>query len=201
MFPEYVLAYIFVKILAGPLKVILECLDSTEGDTFERGHDLLGKLIGYNSKNPGNSAAPDPYWMLGDELCIVAEDKLFESTDTPLSVTNIRQAASHETWVRKNIKTLKKDANIITIVISNSEFIEKSAITFADWLLFWSIKDFKEWAVKIIDVVRRLRKTFSVPGDMEWRSEAIKLFKEENMDPLSLIEQRSKQPLKMLQSK
>lgn len=100
------------------------------GTTFEQAHLDLGLLLGYDAHNRNDSAAPDPYWIINDSLCIVAEDKIYEDDTKDIPVDDVTQAGRHSTWIKENIKTLSENARIITVLVSNSTTIEESARTF-----------------------------------------------------------------------
>lgn len=169
------------------VKNILEQLSSEDGNNFEQGHTELGKLLGYISMNQAESAAPDPYWIINEKLCIVAEDKIYESDNSEIPVSHVRQANSHDTWIRKNVDALKSDAKIIKVIITNSNKIEKSAVTFADELFYVNRDDLHDWAVKALNALRTAKSTFSDEGDAEWRENTRNIFRNSNTTPKDYI--------------
>ena len=37
---------------------------------------------------------------------------------------------------------------------------------------YWNLEEFRAWADQSIDAVRDLRRTFTAPGDLDWRAQA-----------------------------
>lgn len=177
-------------------KSILTDLHSEDGNDFERGHLELGKLLGYISENASGDSDPDPWWMLNEDLCIVAEDKIYKNESKALPTRHVKQAGGHEKWIREKVKYLRKNASILTIMLTNSNLIEKSAVTFADDIFYVNRTDFINWAVTAIEAVRKMRRSFSQPGDVVWRLEAEKILREHNSTPTDLIQFIKKKELK-----
>lgn len=162
---------------------ILSLLNDDNGKKFEDGHKLLGELLGYTSQNSTEDSAPDPWWIINDKICIVSEDKIYESVDKPIPTSHVRQAASHHVWIKKKVNILNQAANIITIFITNSKIIEKSAVTFASNIYYVNKEDFLQWATTAIEGIRKVRRTFTSEGDLIWRSEAIETLREMRLSP------------------
>lgn len=175
-------------------KEVLDGLFS-DGKTFETAHCKLGEMLGFDAYNSMENAAPDPYWIVNDHLCIVAEDKIYESTTKPIPVEDVRQAAQHETWIRKNVETLQKDARIITVFVSNADSISEEARVFAENIFYLNRERFCEWATRAIDSLRTVRSSFQVPGDSEWRTRAEKTFAENGVTPDAFIRFATQRPL------
>lgn len=168
-------------------KRILEGLNSKDGTVFEREHLHLYRLLGYNSENASDPAAPDPYWIVDDDLCVVAEDKIYESSSKEIPVKDVKQAAQHIDWIKQNEHALKSDARIITILISNSEQIEDSARPFCRDIYYVNRDDFYRWAISAIDSIRSVLAAFHESGNYEWRQYAMQCFKQNKTDPDSFI--------------
>ena len=166
-----------------------EVLDGllSDGKTFETAHCKLGEMLGFDAHNSMENAAPDPYWIVNDHLCIVAEDKIYESTTKPIPVEDVRQAAQHATWIRKNVETLQKDARIITIFVSNADSISEEARVFAENIFYLNRDRLCEWATRAIDSLRTVRSNFQVPGDSEWRTRAERTFEANGVTPDAFI--------------
>lgn len=169
-------------------KKILDDLLSMDGHVFEQAHLDLGRILGYDAHNSGDSAAPDPYWIINDSLCIVAEDKIYADDSKEISVSHVTQASRHIEWIRENVKTLKRDARIITILVSNSSAIEESARTFGKNVYYVGRKQLHEWAVQAINSLRTARSKFQEPGDANWRAYAHELFSANGTTPKAYIE-------------
>lgn len=169
-------------------KKILDDLLSMDGHVFEQAHLDLGRILGYDAHNSSDSAAPDPYWIINDSLCIVAEDKIYADDSKEISVSHVTQASRHIEWIRENVKTLKRDARIITILVSNSSAIEESARTFGKNVYYVGRKQLHEWAVQAINSLRTARSKFQEPGDANWRAYAHELFSANGTTPKAYIE-------------
>ena len=167
-----------------------EVLDGllSDGKTFETAHCKLGEMLGFDAHNSMENAAPDPYWIVNDHLCIVAEDKIYESATKPISVEDVRQAAQHATWIRKNVETLQKDARIITIFVSNADSISEEARVFAENIFYLNRDRLCEWATRAIDTLRTVRSSFQVPGDSEWRTKAEKKYDDNGVTPKDFVD-------------
>lgn len=169
-------------------KRILEDLFSADGTIFENAHLELGLLLGYDAHNVDDSAAPDPYWIVNDGLCIVAEDKIYENDSKEIPVDHVTQASRHSTWIKEQVKTLRNDAEIITIFVSNSSAIEKSARIFSHDLFYVNRKDLHAWATHAVNSLRSARSKFQEVGDSEWRTATKDLFVADHTTPEAFIE-------------
>lgn len=167
---------------------ILDGLLSMNGETFEQAHLDLGILLGYDAHNFDDSAAPDPYWIINDGLCVVAEDKIYEDDKKEIPVSHVTQAGRHSTWIRENVKTLRKDAHIITLFVSNSASIEESARTFAKDIFYVNRKDLYEWAITAINSLRTARSRFQEDGDADWREYTKDLFAAAQVTPKAFVD-------------
>jgi hypothetical protein len=165
------------------------------GTHFEAGHERIGWLLGFTTGNTEEDAGPDPWWIVSDDLCFVFEDKLHERDKTPIAVKDVRQAAGHPAWIRKNITFLKPTARIVSVILTNSTSIDSAAVTFADGVYYWNVTEFRKWAYEVVQLVRTLRQRFYTPGDLVWRSEAMQMLKESGKDPISLLGQLVKSSL------
>ena len=153
------------------IKGILDDLNSLDGKVFERGHKALGELLGFISENPDTTGAPDPYWVINENNVIVSEDKIYEDKakikDVPIS--DVSEAGRHQAWIVENEKRISKDANVYTILITNSTSIEENARIYAGNIYYVHREEYVSWAVKALTVIRSAWNRFIDKGDMEWR--------------------------------
>lgn len=176
-------------------KEILNGLASDDGTVFEAAHHKLGIVLGYHAIKSSEDSSPDTCWIVNDNLCIVAEDKIYDSNESKIPSKHVRQATSHETWVRKNISTLNTGAEIITIFATNSEDIFDDAKIFADDIYYLNRKLLLEWAHKAIGTLRTIRVDCTNEGNTEWRMRAIKAMTDNEVGPkdyLQLIKSQKK---------
>ena len=169
-------------------KTILDGLLSTDGHKFEKAHLDLGILLGYNAHNSNDIAAPDPYWIINDDLCIVAEDKIYEDNSKRIPVDDVRQASGHLAWIRENVRTLHKNAKIITILVTNSTTIDDAARTFGKGIYYVQRKELCEWATNAINSLRTVRSSFQESGDANWRIKARELFVATQNSPKAFVD-------------
>lgn len=180
---------------------IINFLESEDGNTFELGHFKLGELLGYISSNSKDPIAPDPWWIVNDYYCIVSEDKMYDGKNPVIPPVHVRQALTHEKWIRANVPYLNKKATIITVMISNTDVIDKGVSTIAGDLNYLNKKDFVEWAKLAIQAIRELRTTFYETGDMLWRLKAQTILTERRLTPSDFIKLVQSKKVKNLKEK
>ncbi len=164
---------------------------------FEEAHVKLGRLLGYKADNPKGDSDPDPWWIIGDSLCFVFEDYSSGNRESSIGSNKVRQAASHPNWIKdKNlISTLE---NIIPVLITPCQTIKNDAIPHTQNVCYWNLQNFREWMLKAITGIRELRSSFSGEADIEWRKQAIQVYKDNEIDPDSLVKYLQSNPLKNL---
>jgi hypothetical protein len=167
---------------------ILKLLKSDDGNLFEEGHEKLGKLLGYNSGNAKGDSDPDPWWIVNENICIVSEDKIYDSDNKSIPTRHVRQACGHETWIREKIKILREDVEVYTIMITNSKKIEDAASIHGKNIWYVNKSDFINWSVRAIETIRKLRSFFVEEGDLTWRDKAIDILRESRVTPKDLLE-------------
>ncbi len=175
--------------LEKKIQKILECLNdfgTKKGLRFEDGHTELGEIIGYISKNSDDEGAPDPYWIIGDDICIVAEDKMYE-VDKKIPLEHVRQALTHENWLRNNEELITQNIKVITIFITNAAGIEENARQFADNIYYVNKETFISWAYRVLNVIRKLYLTFVEEGNIEWRESTVNEFIKNDVTPRDFI--------------
>ncbi len=177
---------------------VLHGLNEGIGIQFENYQTQLGKMLGYLAENPEDESAPDPYWVINDDICVVTEDKLYESSSKKIPTVDVTQAKRHEAWIRSNVKTLRKDAKIYTVIITNSESIEEDARIYAKGIFYCSHKEFVAWANIALNCLRTCKTSFTETGDAEWRLEAQRVFETGETTPLDFIKFITQTPLDMI---
>lgn len=182
------------------VKAILENLQRVkdtpaESKAFENGHEKLGRLLGYKAGNSNGDADPDPWWIANDDFCIVFEDHSTNSQKNPLGANKVRQASSHPNWIKHNILSLRKESEIIPVVVTPCENITNGAKPHAQDLYYWNQQDFQAWAEKAITVVRDLKRSFPGEANLEWRKRAMQVYQDNGLDPASLAKSLRNQSL------
>ena len=141
-----------------------------QGDSFEVAHTLLGEHLGFETGNREDDASPDPWWRVGD-VTIVFEDHANAKATSTLGAKKARQAASHPNWVREHLPG-SESGTIVAVLVTPVTIAKKGAMPHLKLVAYWELSEFRDWADTAIDTIRELRKTFSEPGDLEWRAEA-----------------------------
>lgn len=180
------------------IKKILDDLNSLDGKVFERGHKELGELLGYISHNPSSTGAPDPYWIINENNVVVSEDKIYEEKEQikSIPISDVSEAGRHCVWILEHEKRILKDANVYTVLITNSTSIEDDARIYADNLYYVYRKDYVSWAVKALTVIRRVWNTYTDGGEMAWREAVHEEFMKESVTPKDYLEFVCKKKLK-----
>jgi len=163
---------------------ILEGLDS-KSSKFEEAQVLLGELLGYRAANSEVQGAPDPWWILNDDFCIVFEDNNDANETSKLSVGKARQAFCHDNWIQENI-SLSPNSEIIKVLVTPVKKTQIGVLTHLNNVYLWDLSDYQDWVKKSLAIVRKLRNSFPGPGDLVWRSEAIKIYQENDLSPTLL---------------
>lgn len=177
---------------------ILKLLKSG-GTDFEKGHELLGYVSGYVTTNPAGSAEPDPLWIINRDICIVAEDKIYIE-GKKISPNDVKEAAGHALWVQKKHESLNlhKDAKIYTVFITTADDIQDNTALFGENICYLNRQQLYIWAEKLIETIKQVYRTFSGEGDVVWREDTIKTFKEQCLTPEDFIQMINEKHLKDL---
>ncbi|MGA3674363.1 DEAD/DEAH box helicase family protein [Lysinibacillus agricola] len=180
---------------------IIGLLKSEDGNEFERGHEELGILLGYITGNSNEHTSPDPWWIINNDYCIVSEDKIYTGENKKILTKHVRQALTHETWIRENIKSLNREVAIDTVFITTTTEFEENVDLFGEEIYLVLQEDFVTWAENAVGVIRRMRRSFSGTGDMIWRLEAMKILEENKLTPVDLLNFIKQTKLKDLSNK
>lgn len=151
---------------------------------FENSQKNLGELLGFSCGKKESDGSPDPWWISGN-ICFVFEDHAGAKEESILDATKARQASSHPAWMREHV-VYSSEAEIIPVLVTPVGKASEGAWPHLDDVSLWSLKDFRSWAKDALAVVREVRKTFVEPGDLDWRINALKAFKANKIDSLSI---------------
>ncbi|WP_431302158.1 DEAD/DEAH box helicase [Sediminicoccus sp. BL-A-41-H5] len=167
-------------------KEIREGINGTSSEKFEAAHEKLGRLLGYDAGNKETSGAPDPWWIVDENLCFIFEDHS-EGKGGALDVTKARQVASHPAWARANLQ-LAPDAMIIPVLISGAQSADTDAVPHLEGVSVWPLDDFRAWSERALAAFRHIRNIYpGNPGDLAWRAEARAALARENVDLDSIL--------------
>lgn len=173
--------------LENRINSIWNGLSTSKGKAFETYHHNLGKILGYHSEKPKGESTPDPIWIINDDVCIVTEDKIYDSAEKSIPTEDVSQAKRHENWARKNIPTLHTTAKVYTVFITNSTTLEEDARIHAEGIYYCKLNDFINWANTALCTLRDCYNTFSGEGNSDWRIHVCEKFKENSITPADFI--------------
>ncbi len=165
---------------------ILSKLEQNEAKSFEYGHAILGKLLGYDAGNRNGTASPDPWWMANSSLCFIFEDHSKANPESSLKVEKARQACTHPNWVRENLP-IEKDASIIPILITPVKVADNEALPHLKGVLVWNLEEFRKWARNAITLIREIRKDYPNSGDLFWRANAAEKLTQAGITPDGIL--------------
>lgn len=166
---------------------IRRLIERNDGKTFERGHMLLGELLGYDAGNAETDGAPDPWWNVDGSLCLVFEDYTEATEETDMPVKKARQVAGHPAWVRHQL-SLDDDAEIVPILLTAATRVKAGAVPHLQNVRYWILSEFNSWANKALRTIRELRQSYPGEGNLNWRAEAAERLRNEKIAPRQLLE-------------
>lgn len=156
----------------------------------------LGKLLGYEANNSDGHTSPDPWWIINNDYCIVSEDKIYTGDQPKIKTNDVRQALTHEKWIKTNLSQLNRDSKIDTIFVTTTLDFEQNADVYGENLKIVLRDELIEWAESAINSIRKLRRIFNEKGDMLWRLDAQRILEEDKHTPRDYIEFVSKRAFK-----
>jgi hypothetical protein len=168
-------------------KSIRDGLASSEASAFERAQRDLGSLLGYEAGNQETTGAPDPWWMVNGDLCLVFEDHSDGAIGGTISVKKARQVATHPNWIKSNV-TGDDNTEVVPILVTPAANADSDALPHLAKVLIWPLEEFRTWAEMALQKVREFRRTFSGAGDLVWKAETAKGYVEAGLDPRSIIQ-------------
>lgn len=181
---------------------VISLLES-DGEDFERGVEYLGELLGYKTGNPSGNAEPDAWWVLNDSYSIVTESKIYENAEKEIPANHARQSVTHPNWIRSksNELMLSPEAEIINVIISNSNLIHHSLKDIIKDTYYVNRNDLVDFAKRKLPIISTVRRDYSVEGDFIWRLETEKLLTENKLTPKDIHEFFTQVKFEELQSK
>lgn len=103
-----------------------------EGDPplFERRLCELGELLGFDALHPDGQAQPDGVWRDDDRAWLLFEAKTDVSPVNAISVADVRQAGTHEAWVRTQFGW-SEPAYVSTYLVCDRTTVDRTAADLA----------------------------------------------------------------------
>jgi hypothetical protein len=167
-------------------KGIRDGLGSSDAVTFERAQRDLGTLLGYESGNQETNGAPDPWWLVNSDLCLVFEDHSDAAPGSSINVKKARQVFSHPNWIKANV-TKTEATTIVPVLVTPATSADKDALPHLENILIWPLDEFRQWADGALEKVRGFRRTFSGAGDLAWKADTGKAYAESDLNPQSVF--------------
>ncbi|RJE47194.1 MULTISPECIES: DEAD/DEAH box helicase [unclassified Dehalobacter] len=133
----------------------LESLNNDDAKIFEKGLELLGKYLGFDSTKPKGDGTPDGIWQL-DNIIYGFEAKTEEKKDAPISIDNCRQASGHINWIKEK-RDIKSDTQITVIIISPKDKIHEDAIPQSRDLFHKNVEEIRLLGSLTTQLLRKIR--------------------------------------------
>ncbi len=144
------------KRFANKMEVFRSEIYNDQADSFERGLEQLGKLLGYKAQRPSGQAEPDSVWSLDNQIFLLLEAKSDESPGDPISVSTCRQADGHAKWLR-NQPLIPGNAEVFVILISPRKVLAKEAVPHAQKVFYKTVEDIRALAETSVEALRSAR--------------------------------------------
>ena len=142
--------------LESKLASIERDLAQDDATRFELGLRELGELLGFEAERPSGTAAPDGAWRDGARVWLLFEAKTEELPHNPVSVSEVRQAASHYDWVQTQLGW-EKPEGALTALISYKSFVDPVAAGVAREVTLVDPSTVREIAARALFVYREVR--------------------------------------------
>ncbi len=167
-------------------KEILEGLAGSESGPFEQAQIKLGRMLGFDADKSNGDATPDPWWIAGGDICFIFEDHSGAKVTSALDATKARQVSSHPNWVRNNLPVVPT-TEVLAVLITPVTTAKAGAIPHLGDVALWPIEEYRDWARNALATIRKIRLSFTEPGNIDWQMQAIDSFQENMMDAPSLL--------------
>ena len=106
--------------------------------------------------------------------------------ETKIGATKAKQAAGHPDWMKEYVPEASSlDINVILVTPSTEG--HQGAKPSLYRVRYWSLDDFRKWAMKAIDTIRELKVTLPPEGDLFWRKKAAERLAEEGLTLSAII--------------
>ncbi len=173
---------------------ILKNLQSTNHKTFHQGLKGLGEMLGFYTELPEGDAVPDCIWSIGNMVYIAHEAKSEHTPEDPIGANDVRQAQSHENWIRAN-RTCGKDTKILCLVESPRITVAPEAIAHAQSLCHVTPAQLKEIFDEIAATLRRVRSKLTDLSDEKVLEELSSELTTGSLAPTRILERLSRMPV------
>lgn len=131
-------------------------LQTTAHKKYHRGLKVLGEMLGFRAELPDGDGDPDCVWSIGNDYYIVHEAKSDHTPSDPIGINDIRQAQSHEDWVRSH-RHCGPGTRVVPVIESPRKVVSDKATVYAKTLCHVSPEQMKGLGEKIAAVLRKIR--------------------------------------------
>lgn len=140
------------------LKTVRQNIMADEANRFDRGLEMVGRMLGCKSKTwgPNREGAPDGLWSLVDGTNVVFESKSNSTPNHPISVGSVRQALTHQEWLRSHGE-IHDSGNVVTVLVTPRKTIGSSARAFCGDLCVVHPDVIRSFFGKAADLLNSLR--------------------------------------------
>lgn len=145
-----------------------EAINCTKANRFQAGMETLGRMLGGQATSWSEDGAPDGLWTLNDGIEIVFEYKSDETPGDPVSLATVRQAATHEAWLRKH-KGVAKGTLVRTVIVTPRTTIAADAVSVCGDLRVISLEEVRGLFEKAAERLRAIRARAQNLSDEELR--------------------------------
>lgn len=160
----------------------------SERSKIENIQVFIGELLGFNSYNSDNTAAPDPYWISNDNLIIVFEDKLYDDSSHSIPIKDIRQVSTHEKWIKQYVSNLSQGSIIYPVFLSNRKYIDEESSFACEGIYYWELEDFTLWATHFLSFIKSLQSIYVKNDQDAWREYLLKEYSSRGYTPNKILE-------------
>jgi len=131
-------------------------LQATDHKQFHRGLKVLGEMLGFRAELPNGDGDPDCVWSINSHIYVVHEAKSGQTPGDPIGINDIRQAQSHEDWIR-NHRPCGGGTHILPVIESPRTMVSDKAVVYAKSLCHVVPEQMKAICEKIAAVLRKVR--------------------------------------------
>ncbi len=164
-------------------KAIRDGLRSVSSSEFEPAQVLLGKLLGFEADNSSDQGAPDPWWILNEQIGVVFEDYTDLGKSAKIPKRKVLQAKGHPDTLQEK----HPDIDFKPILCSGTDNIDNAALPHVDGVYYISVDQMRSFSEKALKVIREIWNSFPGPGDMNWRESAIQAYRENDLSPTAVL--------------
>jgi len=173
---------------------VAESLQSTGHKAFHRGLKGLGEMLGFDAELPESDGAPDCVWSIGSSVYVVHEAKSEHTPGHPIGVNDIRQAQSHENWIREN-RACEANTKILCVIESPRTTVAHEAVAHGRSLYHVTPVELKTLFNEAAAALRRVRAKLTDLSDEKVLEELLREFSTGGLVPVQVMERLSQRPV------